>query len=286
MAVLSRLVPTIATTYGLQALFAAVFIPLQTERFYDLCGSIGFLSATGVSLYGPALKAKYWDGIPGATLPALNTTNFAPRQLILTAGLVVWSARLGSFLLERAIRHNGDSRFDTIRSNPVTFALAWFMQANWVMLVGLPVYLMNVLPATQHTPLSRGDKVGLAFAAAAFVLEVIADRQKSAWRAAKDAKVHSEKFISHGLWGWSRHPNYVAEIGIWTGVFFSSLRTLRAAYPTSATVAALGSPLLTYVLLRHISGVPPLEKAGDKKWRDDPAWKAYKSNVPVFWPWA
>ncbi|EJD44379.1 DUF1295-domain-containing protein [Auricularia subglabra TFB-10046 SS5] len=285
MVVFSRLLPAIATTYGLQALFAAIFIPLRTERFYDLCGSIGFLSAAGVSLYGPVLKAKFWDRIPGIIIPAFNTTKFAPRQLIMTAGLALWATRLGSYLLTRAVKHNGDSRFEHIRSNPLRFAFSWFMQANWVMIVGLPVYLINVLPKTQHAPLSRIDKAGLLLAAASFVLEVTADLQKANWRAAKDTGKHSEKFISSGLWGLSRHPNYAAEIGIWTGMFIASYQTLRRSYPASAAVSALGSPLLTYALLRYLSGVPPLERAAERRFGDDPAWKKYKSQVPDLWPW-
>jgi len=54
--------------------------------------------------------------------------------------------------------------------------------------------------------------------------------------------------------------------------------------------------------LSQVSGVPPLERAGDKKFGDDPKYQAYKrhvagycfrdlyfdaphSSVPVFWPW-
>ena len=40
-------------------------------------------------------------------------------------------------------------------------------------------------------------------------LTVVADRQKSAWRKAKENKEHDEKFITKGLWGISRHPKYV-----------------------------------------------------------------------------
>jgi steroid 5-alpha reductase family enzyme len=39
-------------------------------------------------------------------------------------------------------------------------------------------------------------------------LQVIADRQKSDWRARKNAKLHDEKFITSGLWSISRHPKY------------------------------------------------------------------------------
>lgn len=77
--------------------FAAYFVPKANEKFYDLAGALGFLSTTFVSLYYPALRAKYWDRLPGAVLPSLGS--FAPRQLLVTAALSMWSMRLGSFLL-------------------------------------------------------------------------------------------------------------------------------------------------------------------------------------------
>lgn len=63
--------------------------------FYDLGGALGFLSTTLVSLYYPSLKAKYWHGA-NILLPRLPS--FAPRQLLLSAALGIWTVRLGSFL--------------------------------------------------------------------------------------------------------------------------------------------------------------------------------------------
>lgn len=79
----------------ISSVFALVFVPQQNDKYYDLGGALGFLSTTFISLYYPALKAKFYLGIPGS-LPALST--FAPRQLLLTAALGIWSIRLGSFL--------------------------------------------------------------------------------------------------------------------------------------------------------------------------------------------
>lgn len=58
MAVFSRVVPTITTAYAVQALGALIFVPQQQEKYYDLCGALGFLSSTFVSLYYPALKVN------------------------------------------------------------------------------------------------------------------------------------------------------------------------------------------------------------------------------------
>jgi len=82
---------------ALLPVLAAVFIPQANEKWYDLGGSLGFLSTTFVSLYYPTLKARYWHAAD-VSFPPLS--GFAPRQLLLTAALTVWTVRLGSFLVQ------------------------------------------------------------------------------------------------------------------------------------------------------------------------------------------
>jgi hypothetical protein len=160
MAVLSKLTPIIAGNFALQAAFASIFVPAQNEKFYDLCGALGFLTGAGMSLYYPALRDKFWYKVPGAAIPPL--TSFAPRQLQLTGCLCLWAGRLGSFLAQvrrslpytyvcsskrsqRAWKAGGDSRFDEIKKQPGKFAGFWFGQALWVSIVGLPVYLVSFI---------------------------------------------------------------------------------------------------------------------------------------------
>ena len=111
--IFSRLLPVLTSAYTLQAgkpsrtlaihnadtqhtVFALYFVPRANEKYYDLAGALGFLSTTFVSLYYPSLAAKFWGNAPSAVIPALST--FAPRQLLATAALTMWSARLGTFL--------------------------------------------------------------------------------------------------------------------------------------------------------------------------------------------
>ncbi|KAF8317930.1 DUF1295-domain-containing protein [Clavulina sp. PMI_390] len=283
MPIFSRLARTFAWNYALQLGAAAVFIPLHTEKYYDLLGSAGFLSASFVSLYSPWIAAR----LRGEQVPFPPLTAHAPRQLLLTGCLMLWSSRLGYFLFSRVLREGKDSRFDKIKYEPATFAFFWFMQATWVSLVGLPVYLANALPATAHKPLGPRDYAGLALFAGSLAFEAIADQQKSSWRKAKTLKKHSEEFITSGLWSISRHPNYVGEVGIHTGIWLLSTQALsNPAYPMGTAIfAALGSPIFTYFLLAKLSGVPPLERAGDKKFGGNPNWESYKSRVPIFFPW-
>ena len=171
------------------------------------------------------------------------------------------------------------------------------MQATWITLTALPVWLVNTTPRHLQPGLRPLDFLGLAIWAAGMGLEVIADREKSAWRQAKSEGKHDEQFISSGTWSISRHPNYFGEVSLWTGQYILSLSALSAAasttgavvsstpwYPSWITLAAAASPALEYCLIRYISGVPMLEKSIDKKLGDDPKWKEYKRKTPAFAP--
>ncbi|KAJ8454048.1 hypothetical protein ONZ51_g13253 [Trametes cubensis] len=275
MPLFSKLAPSIISAFGLQSALALIFVPQANEKFYDLGGSIGFISTTLVSLYYPHLKAKYWDRIPGRSLPRL--LSLAPRQLFLNAAILAWSTRLGSFLFARALKAGGDSRFDEVKHQPAKFTAFWMAQATWVLAVGLPVYMVNTLPPANHARLGPLDFIGIALWAGSWLFEIVADHQKSAWRRAKENKEHDDKFITTGLWGISRHPNYVGEVGLWTGMWLVSGGSLRSPFfPKGAWLLAGLSPLLTWFLLTRVSGVPPLEAAGDKKFGNDPKWQEYK----------
>ena len=60
-----------------------------------------------------------------------------------------------------------------------------------------------------------GAHGALVTAVFAVIVEALADAQKAAFRA--DPR-HEGEFVRGGLWSWSRHPNYVGEVLVWTGV--------------------------------------------------------------------
>jgi steroid 5-alpha reductase family enzyme len=127
---------------------------------------------------------------------------------------------IGSFLFYRVIKSGGDSRFDKLKKKvyltsadltdyqPKQFFWFWVGQATWVSLVALPVFAVNAIPARLHPALNWKDYVGAGVWITGFLTEVIADRQKTQWRKEKKEGKHSEDWISRGLWGLSRHPNY------------------------------------------------------------------------------
>ena len=103
---LSTLVPSIALAYSLQAAVAVPSIIAQSERFYDLSGSLTYLSCTALSLYLPTIRARYaaaaaggikpaWPSILGA-LRGASGAGLNWRQLVLSAAVGVWATRCAS----------------------------------------------------------------------------------------------------------------------------------------------------------------------------------------------
>ena len=99
---LSTLVPSVSLAYGLQALVAVPSIAAQTERFYDLSGSLTYLSCTALSLYLPTIRARYAAAAAGSAKPAWPSLLQAAlgsggglnwRQAVLSAAVSIWATR-------------------------------------------------------------------------------------------------------------------------------------------------------------------------------------------------
>ena len=151
--------------------------------------------------------------------------------------------------------------------------LAWTLQGFWVFMCTLPAVTAF---ASESKPLDVFLILGTLLWVFGFFIEVTADRQKSAFN--QDPKNHG-KFISTGLWSLSRHPNYVGEVLLWTGISLISFPILEGYQ-----YMVLLSPLFTYLLLTRVSGVNLLEANADKKWGATEAYQKYKENTPIFFP--
>lgn len=233
------------------------FIPaylLQTEKFYDLTGSLTYISVTILAV----LLSPQVDG----------------RSLLLAALVVIWAIRLGSFLFTRIQKAGKDSRFDEIKPNFMRFLNAWTIQGLWVTFT-LAAPLIAITSAA-HRELGLFAVLGALIWAFGFAFEVAADAQKSRFRADPQNK---GKFIRSGLWAHSRHPNYFGEIVLWIGVAVIALPVLRGWQ-----WIALISPAFVTFLLTRVSGIPMLEKSADEKWGGQPDYEAYKASTPVLIP--
>jgi steroid 5-alpha reductase family enzyme len=233
------------------------FIPAyrqQTEKFYDLTGSITYLSVVTLALvFSPGADA---------------------RALLLWALVVVWAIRLGSFLFRRIQKAGRDDRFDEIKPSFIRFLNAWTIQGLWVTFTMAAALVAITTSARKELDLFA--LIGFLVWAFGFGLEVIADTQKSRFNA---DPANKGKFIRTGLWSRSRHPNYFGEIVLWIGVTIIALPLLQGWQ-----WVALISPLFVTLLLTRISGVPLLEKKADQKWGGQADYEAYKKTTPVLIP--
>lgn len=257
----SILQTTAALAFGIQF---AVFIPAyvyQTERFFDLTGSLTYLLCTCYSLYAGSV---------------VNGGLCTFQSKVVSILVATWALRLGSFLFNRILQDGKDTRFDELKPDFFRFLNVWALQGLWVFLTALPVFITNAsqVGAQGLSPLGM---VGVCVWTLGFGIESVADYQKRYWRSLKDKQ---KPFIDYGLWYYSRHPNYFGEITLWTGMFLICCGSFKGSQHIG-----LLSPLFVYTLLNYVSGVPLLEKSSDKKYGHLKEYSEYKSNTNCLVPW-
>lgn len=234
-----------------------VFLPsyvAQTEHYYDLTGSLTYLTL----MFGTLLLAGSFDA----------------RSILLTLLVSIWALRLGSFLFLRVKRRGIDERFDTIKPSFTRFLMAWTLQGLWVFLTLAAA--LGAMTSAQPATLGLVGFVGLGVWAVGFAIEVVSDRQKRAFR---QDPANAGRFITTGLWAWSRHPNYFGEVVLWLGIALIALPSLSGwQYVT------LISPLFVFLLITRVSGIPPLESRAEERWGEEPEFVAYKARTPVLVP--
>ena len=228
----------------------------QTEHYFDAIGSVTFVSLSVLLIF--VIQDFY--------------------AFLICSLVAIWSLRLGSFLFKRVKKAGRDSRFTEMKKDFFWFFLTWNLSALWVFLS----YVAGIVAVTSKYSyeLSFTEIIFCIFGffvwLIGFLIEVIADNQKKKFK--EDIK-NKDQFISHGLWSWSRHPNYFGEIILWLGISIIAFPIFRGW-----DYIALISPIFVYYLLVNISGIPMLEKAADAKWGKDENYIAYKNKTNILFP--
>jgi steroid 5-alpha reductase family enzyme len=234
------------------------FLPayvFQTEKFYDLTGSLTYLSVVWYALF---YSSNFFTNLNGANIAIVLLITF-------------WAIRLGSFLFMRIHKDGEDKRFRTIKPSATQFFMTWTLQGLWVSLCSMCA--LTAISSDTGVVVNILFYIGFGLFLYGFITEIVADMQKTAFRSIPENK---DKFITTGLWAKSRHPNFFGEIVLWTGIAvmsFSSLKGLQ--YLT------LISPIFTYLLLVYVSGIRMLEARADKKWGNDKEYIKYKAETPA-----
>ena len=226
----------------------------QTEKFYDLTGSLTYLTVIWFVYFSSG-----------------QMNEFNTQSLLVTVLISLWAVRLGSFLFSRIHKDGEDKRFRTIKTSASQFFMTWTLQGMWVSICSMCA--ITAISSSDGIISNNLFYIGFVLFIIGFSIEIIADRQKTAFRSIEENK---DKFITSGLWSKSQHPNYFGEILLWSAVAVMSFSSL-----SGTQYLTMISPIFTYILLVYISGVRMLDDMGNKKWGHLEEYRTYKKNTPV-----
>lgn len=238
-----------------------------------------------LSAYAVALRIKLfavvdmiWTGGLGLAGVAYYLSQSADtiRSVVVMGILVLWSGRLSLHILrDRVIPGKEDPRYAALAKRWGGAARRKFI---FVFLGQVPLILLFLYPASlaMGNPAagwSWFDNVGLFIAALALAGEFLADHQLSRFRANPENK---GKVCRTGLWRYSRHPNYFFEWLHWFAY-------VAFAIGCSNWWLALLGPVMMFVFLRYITGIPFAERSSLRSRGD--AYRDYQKTTNAFFPW-
>ncbi|KAI9492299.1 hypothetical protein BDB00DRAFT_829203 [Zychaea mexicana] len=246
----------------------------------------------------------------------LNRTSFHPRLLLAAVLISIWGTRLTyNFARKGGYGWQGrDYRFVYIQEKigNVGMALLNFVfigpfQDTLLLLMCTPLYLNTLEPLSSQGALNRVDVLASGLFLSLLLFEVIADDQQFMFQTRKHALLdylgHGNKdklkgdykrgFIcSSGLWQYSRHPNFFAEISMWWSVYlFSVAAHAQATLKDNHGVVDWMDPKLylnwtvvgAFILTMLFQGSTWLtEYISAEKY---PEYKNYQKSVNRFIPW-
>ncbi|WP_121751275.1 DUF1295 domain-containing protein [Streptomyces sp. E2N166] len=232
-----------------------VAIRQGVHRIVDVAWGLGFAAVAGVTC---------WVAAEGDTA----------RRLLVAALTVVWGLRLATHIARRGRGHGEDPRYDALLAkapgNRDLYALraVYLLQGTLVWLVSLPVQAASYGPG----PMTALAWAGAAVWATGMFFEAVGDAQLARFKA---DPANRGRIMDHGLWSWTRHPNYFGDFLVWWGLF---LIACDAGGPAAA-VSVVSPLVMTYLLIAG-SGKRLLERHMAERL----GWTAYAARTSGFFP--
>jgi steroid 5-alpha reductase family enzyme len=219
------------------------------------------------AVWGPGLAAV-------AAAGALTGRGDVRRRRGLAAVTAAWAARLAHQMLIR-IRTSDeeDPRYTEFLEGDSTAKVVlkvFVIQGVSQLIVSAPIQLAAA------SPLPRSGRRWLAPAGLAIMItgagiEALADRQKARYSELDDDE--KPDVLDAGLWGWSRHPNYLGDSLVWDGAWLAA----AASAPGALTLPA---PIVMSYLLMFATGA----RRTERRMQDRPGYREYQRRVAFFFP--
>ncbi len=239
---------------------------------------------------------KLWSLMPVIYSLVAYSANPSPRLGIMCVLVALWGIRL-SFNFYRKGGYNivpwkgeEDYRWKILRMHPaltgrVRFGLfnlffISFYQNFLILLFSSPVILVSKNPVSG---INLIDICAASLMLLFIIIETIADNQQLRFQRLKRQSQkaggrYSESlkngFLSEGLWGYVRHPNFIAEQCIWISFYFFGVAATGKWINWT-----LAGPLL--LILLFLGSTRMTENISSGKY---PGYAAYRKDVPKFIP--
>jgi steroid 5-alpha reductase family enzyme len=241
---------------------------------------------------------KLWSIVP--IYYVWHMTLLAPElseRMVLMAMLVtIWGARLTFNFARRGAytwrfwAGEEDYRWEELRKRPGfnnnfiwgLFNLFFISAYQNILIFSFTVPILATLSDQANPALNGVDYLLAALLLLAVAIEFVADQQQYVFQTEKHRRIkagealgdYEKGFVSTGLWGIVRHPNYAMEQSIWVIFYLFSVNA------TGQWVNwTIGGSVLLLILFKGSSDFS--EELSANKY---PAYKDYQKNVPRFIP--
>jgi steroid 5-alpha reductase family enzyme len=251
---------TSARVLGLVWLLAAILMTCGWlwQRRHENAGIVDVLWAAGLA--------------GSAILCALSGAGAVSVRVLLGLCGGLWGARLAVHLGRRVHREAEDGRYRHLRTR-WRGQRQWFaffqLQAALVVLFSVPF----LIAAANTTPRPVWLALAVLIWCASVGGESLADSQLARFRA---NPANHGRTCRGGMWRYSRHPNYFFEWLHWFTYVALAVGAPRAAW-------SLAGPVLMFVFLRFLSGIPFTEAQALRTRGQD--YRDYQRRTPMLFPW-
>ena len=275
---------TIAYVVSLGAAFAYLHLTdgkLLLQSFIADVVATVFIFIFSRLLSNSSVYDAYWSVIPPFLYLywwLMGSNNGSQlRVLFLAIGLVYWAIRLtGNWATYWPGLHHEDWRYPMLRKQTAPFG--YIVDFLGIHLFPTAQVFAAMVPAYCVVELSdEGEVWWLDFVAfylslAAPTLQLIADVQMHRFI---DTRREGE-IMTRGLWGWSRHPNYLGELTLWFSLYLFGV----AAYPQGWWWMCGG--FLSMLAMFLGASIPMMEKRSLER---RPGYQKVIDTVPMLLLW-
>lgn len=194
------------------------------------------------------------------------------KIIVICMLLVIWALRLSAYLWYTRIRHGHvDKRYTKLSDNwKINKSLGFFL--NFQLQGALILIISSVffwIADVKDYQLSLLNIAAFAIIIIGILGETLADWQLQIFR-----KKHKGEVCNHGLWNYSRHPNYFFDWLTWLGF---AILALQAKYGYIGLLA----PMMMYIIFTKMTG--PMTERGSINSRGQ-KYLDYQKNTPMFFP--